>query len=60
MEKISNLKQLRILDTSNIKPEEQWEASRNLSGFFSLLYKIDQRLKKERNIQNENIQRTTK
>ncbi|MDD4901183.1 MAG: hypothetical protein PHS62_03710 [Patescibacteria group bacterium] len=47
MDKISNLKQLRILDASDIRPEEQWEASRNLSGFFSLLYKIDQRLKKE-------------
>jgi hypothetical protein len=31
---------------------DKWEADQNLFGFFALLYKVDQRLKKEKNINN--------
>jgi len=46
-EKISDIDQRGIIEALGVKPEDFWEAKRNLLGFFGTLYKIDQRLRKE-------------
>jgi len=48
MSEITNIKQKEFLKSLNIKQEDLFEARFNLIGFFEVLYKIDQRLKKEK------------
>ena len=43
----SELEQKGLVDAFGLKPDEVADARYNLLGFFSVLYKIDQRLKKE-------------
>ncbi|MBD3282348.1 MAG: hypothetical protein GF387_01950 [Candidatus Portnoybacteria bacterium] len=46
-----NLKKLEktgLIDAFDLKPDEVFEARYNLLGFFGVLQKIDQRLKKEK------------
>jgi hypothetical protein len=52
MAKISEQYQKDFTADGNIKSYEEWESDQNLFGFFALLYKVDQRLKKEKNINN--------
>lgn len=47
IEKISESDQKGIIDALGVKPEDLWEAKQNLFGFFGVLYKIDQRLRRE-------------
>ena len=47
MEKISEIDQKGIIEALGVKPEDLWEAKYNLLGFFGVLYKIDQRLRRE-------------
>ena len=48
---------MKNLSEQNIQPPgyDQWEADQNLFGFFALLYKVDQRLKKEK-LKNNSIE----
>ena len=50
MDKISDIDQKGIIEALGVKPEDFWEAKYNLLGFFGVLYKIDQRLRKENKI----------
>lgn len=50
MEKISEIDQKGIIEALGVKPEDFWEAKYNLLGFFGVLHKIDQRLRKENKI----------
>ena len=56
MEKDSNVEQKRFVKALNIKQEDLFEAKFNLIGFFGTLYKIDQRLKKEKSEAMKNLQ----
>ncbi len=47
MPELSELEQKGLVEAFGLKPEEVADAGYNLLGFFSVLYKIDQRLKKE-------------
>jgi hypothetical protein len=47
MEKISEIDQKGIIEALGVEPEDFWEAKYNLLGFFGVLYKIDQRLRRE-------------
>jgi hypothetical protein len=61
MEKISELEQQGLVEALGVKEEDLAESRYNLLGFFGVLYEIDQRLKNEEDLQqNEDIQRTTK
>ena len=53
MKKISDIDQKGIIEALSVKPEDFWETKYNLLGFFGVLYKIDQRLKNEKNNQKK-------
>jgi hypothetical protein len=52
MEKISEIDQKGIIEALGVEPKDLWEAKYNLLGFFGVLYKIDQRLRQEDKIKN--------
>ncbi|MCG2700286.1 hypothetical protein L6274_04520 [Candidatus Parcubacteria bacterium] len=54
MDYISKLEQKGVVEALDIKPEDLFEVRFNLLGFFSVLYKIDQRLRKEKNLKKSN------
>lgn len=53
MEKISEIDQKGIIEALGVEPENLWEAKYNLLGFFGVLYKIDQRLRKENKVKEK-------
>ena len=50
----ADLEQKGLVEAFELKPEEVADARYNLLGFFGVLYKIDQRLKKEAEAQAAN------
>ena len=48
MEEPSELERKGLIEAFGLSENEVYEAKYNLLGFFNALYKIDQRLKKER------------
>lgn len=51
MEKISELEQQGLVEALGVEEKDLAESRYNLLGFFGVLYEIDQRLKKEKYIQ---------
>lgn len=49
-----NIEQKKFIEILDIKQDDLFEARFNLLGFFSVLYKIDQRLKKEDDLKKLN------
>lgn len=47
MPDLTELEQKGLIEAFGLKPEEVTDARYNLLGFFSTLYKIDQRLKRQ-------------
>lgn len=48
MSQISDLEQKGIIKALDVSQEDLFEAKFNLLGFFDVLYRIDQRLEKEK------------
>lgn len=48
MADLQELEQKGLVEAFGLKPEEVADARYNLLGFFNVLYKIDERLKKEK------------
>ncbi len=51
MENFSDLERKCLIEDLGVKEEDIFEARYNLLGFFEVLYRIDQRLKNEKNNQ---------